>query len=218
MKIKNLQTDQKIFFIGLNKTATTTFYRFFQKNGYECEDSPMWWRYHTKEEFENNEVFTDGYDKVARHEDGNEMFDCWPNIRFLNQTFPNSYYILQTRPMKDWLISRQLKYAYNTKTGKVGLDSRVHTLEEDYILRLYWHKKVTWEANVLFKNTDKQFLKLDISEQNSTIVTNLEKFLQIKFEDNLIDEHNKTTWVDKEAKKFYENKVTEFLQQKKYEM
>ena len=83
---------------------------------------------------------------------------------------------------------------------------------------MYWHKKVTWEANVLFKNTDKQFLKLDISEQNSTIVTNLEKFLQIKFEDNLIDEHNKTTWVDKEAKKFYENKVTEFLQQKKYEM
>ena len=33
-----------------------------------------------------------------------------------------------------------------------------------------------------------------------------EKFLQIKFEDNLIDEHNKTTWIDKEVKKFYENK------------
>ena len=75
MKIKNLQTDQKIFFIGLNKTATTTFYRFFQKNGYECEDSPKWWRYHTKEEFENKEVFTDGYDRIARSEDGNEMFD-----------------------------------------------------------------------------------------------------------------------------------------------
>jgi len=217
MKTNKLQTDQKIFFIGLNKTATTTFYRFFQKNGYECEDSPKWWRYHTKEEFENKEVFTDGYDRIARGDDDNPMFDCLPNIRFLNQSFPNSYYILQTRPMKDWLLSRQLKYNAS-KPSEVELDSRFQTLEEDYILRLYWHKKVTWEAHVLFKNPLKQFLKLDISEQNSTIVTNLEKFLQIKFEDNLIDEHNKTTWVDKEVKKFYENKVTKFLQQKKYEI
>lgn len=29
MKTKNLQPDQKIFFLGLNKNATTTFYNFF---------------------------------------------------------------------------------------------------------------------------------------------------------------------------------------------
>ena len=219
MKIKNLQTDQKIFFLGLNKNATTSFYRFFEKNGYKCEDSATWWCYHTKEEFKDYEVFTDGYEKKYRDKGDNRMFTCWPNIQFLNQTFPNSYYILQTRPMKDWLLSRQLKYAANRdKNKKIDLNSLFHSIEEDYILRLYWHKKINWEANVLFKETSKQFLELDISKQNSIIIKMLENFLEIKFKDKLLIEQNKTTWIDEESLKFYENKVIEFLQQKKYEI
>ena len=215
MKTKNLQADQKIFFIGLNKNATTTFSRFFEKNGYKCEDSPKWWNYHTKEEFRNNEVFTDGYERTLRGD--NKMFTSWPNIHFLNQTFPNSYYILQTRPMKDWLLSRRLK-SVNKNKDKINLNSDFSSMEEDYILRLYWHKKVKWEASVLFKIRSEQFLELDISKPNSTIVTILENFLQVKFEDKLMIEHNKTTWFDEEVLKFYENKVIEFLQQKKYEI
>lgn len=218
MKTKNLQPDQKIFFLGLNKNATTTFYRFFQKNGYLCEDSAKWWCYHTKEEFRDREVFTDGYEKKFRNLTP-PRFDCWPNIKFLNETFPNSYYILQTRPMKDWLLSRQLKYAYNRdKNKKIDLASIFGSIEEDYILRLYWHKKIKWEANALFKKTSKQFLELDISKQNSIIVTMLENFLEIKFQDKLLIEQNKTTWIDEDDLKFYENKVIEFLQQKKYEI
>jgi hypothetical protein len=121
--------------------------------------------------------------------------------------------------MKDWLISRQLKYAYNRdKNKKIDLASVFSSIEEDYILRLYWHKKIKWEANVLFKKTSKQFLELDISKQNSTIVTMLENFLEIKFQDKLLIEQNKTTWIDEDDLKFYENKVIEFLQQKKYEI
>jgi len=222
MKTKNLQPDQKIFFLGLNKNGTTTFYRFFQKNGYLCEDSAKWWCYHTKEEFRDREVFTDGYEKKFRNLTP-PRFDCWPNIKFLNQTFPNSYYILQTRPMKDWLLSRQLKYAkrFDIEGERSWIPNEEGTLEkihEDYVLRLYWHQKIKWHMNHLLKNTSNNFMILDISIDNSKIVEKLEGFLNVEFTDKLLVEQNKTTWFEPQHTKWFEDLVIRYLEQRKYEI
>jgi hypothetical protein len=216
MKTKNLQPDQKIFFLGLNKNATTTFYHFFNKNGYKCEDSTIWWGYQTKEQFGDREVFTDGYEKKYRNTD-EPIFTAWPYIKFLNRTFPNSYYILQTRPMKDWLLSRQLKYA--TSGGNLkDVENIMKSIHEDYVLRLYWHRKVEYYSNVLFSQTKSQFMCLDISHENSKIVSELEQFLKVSFTDKQLVEKNKTTWIDSDRVKFFENLVIRYLEQRKYEI
>ena len=217
MKTKNLQPDQKIFFLGLNKNATTTFSKFFQKNDYMCEDSTKWWCYHTKEEFRDLEVFTDGYEKKYRNNDDKKIFTCWPNLHFLNQIFPNSYYILQTRPMKDWLLSRQLKYTKRIEGERSWIPNEKITLEkihEDYVLRLYWHQKIKWHMNE-FKQ---KFIILDISIDNSKIVEKLEGFLNVEFTDKLLVEENKTTWFDPEHTKWFEDLVIRYLEQRKYEI
>lgn len=218
MKTKNLQPDQKIFFLGLNKNATTSFYSFFQKNGYLCEDSTNWWCYRTKEEFRGREVFTDGYEKKYRNKDGNKIFTCWPNIRFLNETFPNSYYILQTRPMKDWLLSRQLKYASGPNDNRKSENEILRSIHEDYIIRLYWHEKVKFYAHTLFEQTNSQFTIIDISTPNEEIINKLQNFLKVKFKDGLLVNENKTTWIDADKIKFYEDLVIRYLEQRKYEI
>ena len=218
MKTKNLQPDQKIFFLGLNKNATTSFSKFFKKNDYICEDSTKWWCYHTKEEFRDHEVFTDGYEKKFKNLNP-YRFDIWPNIEFLNKTFPNSYYILQTRPMKDWLLSRQLKYAkrMNIEGERSWIPTEevtLATIHEDYVLRLYWHQKIKWHMNE-FKQ---KFIILDISIDNSKIVEKLEGFLNVEFTDKLLVEENKTTWFEPEHIKLFEDLVIRYLEQKKYEI
>ena len=218
MKTKNLQNDQKIFFVGLNKNATTTFYNFFERNGYFCEDSTNWWDYCFKKQFKA-EVFTDGYELKYRNSE-TPKFTYWPNIEFLNKTFPNSYYILQTRPIKDWLLSRQLKYAAGTEFNKNKIDKVdvLKKIHEDYVIRLFYHQKLSWETNIIFSETARNFKILDISLPNNQLVDQLEDFLQVKFKDRLLIEKNRTTWIDDEVKNFYDELVIEYLSKKKYEI
>lgn len=219
MKTKNLQPDQKIFFLGLNKNATTTFYNFFYRNGYKAHDSASWWYFQDKKQFRDDEVFTDGYEKKFRA-GTDPKFDCWPNIHFLNETFPNSYYILQTRPMKDWLLSRQLKYlsGSNISIDKINDERVFETIHEDYVLRLYWHQKIKFYSNTLFSESKKQFLILDISLENSKIIEKLENFLEVTFTDRLLIERNRTTWIDNDVTNHINNLVIKYLEQRKYEI
>lgn len=218
MKTKNLQPDQKIFFLGLNKNGTTSFSKFFEKNDYICEDSTNWWCYHTKEEFRDREVFTDGYEKKYRNNNDKKIFTCWPNIKFLNETFPNSYYILQTRPMKDWLLSRQLKYVVGDDCKSFDENKILNTIHQDYIIRLYWHEKINFYAHTLFNNTSSQFTIIDISQPNDQIVNKLQNFLKVKFKDNLLLYENKTTWIKSDKIKYFEKLIEKYLNQRKYEI
>jgi len=76
---------QKYFVIGFNKTATTTFHNLFKKNGLKSQHSTKW-------NVSNYDSFSDN---------GNLN-----NYKNLDKKYKNSIFILNTRFLDKWLISR----------------------------------------------------------------------------------------------------------------
>lgn len=81
MKIKY----DKIFVIGFNKTATSTFQWLFKENGLPTQHVSKW-------DVPNYTCFGDNGDKN--------------DFKNLDKNYPNSLFILNVRPLSDWLISR----------------------------------------------------------------------------------------------------------------
>lgn len=79
--------DKKIFVIGFNKTGTTSFYELFCINRLASQHSTVW-------NLEKYQCFSDG---------GNNQ-----NFMALHARYPGSLFILNTRSLEDWLISRFL--------------------------------------------------------------------------------------------------------------
>ena len=82
---------KKIFVIGFNKTATSTFHKLFLINGLKSQHSSEWNHY-----------------KYNCFSDNGPMND----FKKLYKYYPNATFILNTRCLKDWLISR-FKHGYN---------------------------------------------------------------------------------------------------------
>ena len=74
----------KIFVIGFNKTASSTFHHLFEKLGYKSQHYRRW-------DLNNYDCFSDNGELQ--------------NLKTL-YTFPNSLFILNTRNLHDWLFSR----------------------------------------------------------------------------------------------------------------
>ena len=208
--------NKKVFFVGLNKTATTSFSKLFANNNFKVLDSPKWWYFDSLEQF-NRQVYTDGYEKVIRRT--SDKFLQFPDLEFLKQSFPDSYFILQTRPIKSWLNSRLNKYSISENlTQEINEEGLLKILKEDYSIRNYWHTKVEF----VFKNFKTNFMKLDITISDEDKVNKLEKFLKIKFNNrdfptiNITDENNFEDFnILKRNKivvdKFFDNKVYETI-------
>lgn len=83
---------QKIFVIGYNKTGTKSFHKLFTSLGFSSQHNRKGW------EINNCKCFSDGF-----HDKG----------KFIeyDQKFENSLFILNTRPLNNWLKSRS-KHGY----------------------------------------------------------------------------------------------------------
>jgi len=100
--INNKTPKQKIFFIGFNKTGTTSYHHAF-KNIRRSTHDPHW----TKKTFFHNKIqFYHYFNQFDVYTDG-EM--C--NFQRLDQEFKNSLFILNTRSLYDWIYSR-IKHIY----------------------------------------------------------------------------------------------------------
>lgn len=76
----------KIFVVGFNKTATTTFHALFEANDLSSQHSREW----------DDDVYTCFSDGML-----------WLNkIKRLKLKHPNSIFILNIRPLRAWLLSR----------------------------------------------------------------------------------------------------------------
>ncbi len=88
---------RKIFCIGFNKSGTTTLHRIFgEQLGYRSAHNPRW---------------TDW--SVARSRTHLDRHDVWsdggfPSIRNLDHLYPEALFILNTRPLKSWVVSRHM--------------------------------------------------------------------------------------------------------------
>jgi hypothetical protein len=163
-----------IFFIGFNKSATTTIASFFQRNGYR---SVHWDDNRLVEKMLNNifegkpvmqgyserfVVFTDMiYASENEVIEGNHLF------KRMESDYPNSLFILNNRDTQDWLASRSNHgrrvhgYARFLQMSKSALGG----MSESLVLKFWKELKSSFESDVRehFKNAP-NFLEIDIAD------------------------------------------------------
>ena len=92
--MSNPQNPPKVFAIGFNKTGTTSLasiLRQFGLNTIHHGTWHLWLKNNQVHRFRYFDAFTDGQSK---------------DFRTLDKMYPNSKFILNTRPLKSWLTSR----------------------------------------------------------------------------------------------------------------
>jgi len=108
---------KKVFFIGFNKTATVSFHKLFLESGYNS-----WHNFSRKNKkknlgkvmyynLQNNlPILTGINDAVAYSDLGGSYKDSIIEgctlFKEMYEEYPNSYFVLQTRPKNKWLQSR----------------------------------------------------------------------------------------------------------------
>ena len=160
--------NKKIFVIGFNKTATSSFHALFNLLGINSvhTDKPV------MEIIDDYESFTDGY-----HLQFTDYFN----------KYPDSLFILNTRPIKNWLISR-----YKHAVTQDWMDCWCWPVSEK--TTNIWIKEREYHfQNVLefFKEKSKQLVILNIEKQGWEFFVVI--FLQKKYDgDYLKIVENKT--------------------------
>ena len=131
----------KIFFIGFNKTGTTTYYNLFKdthKSIHNCK-----WAFVSK--WDNNDMIKKYLSRADVYCDG----EC-SDFKKLNNLYPNSKFILNTRPIKVWIYSR-IKHIYRDYPKiQTGILSREWNRENDkekiikkwIVKRMNYHNQV----------------------------------------------------------------------------
>jgi hypothetical protein len=89
------QEHPKVFCVGFNKTGTTTLHRILgDQLSYRSAHKPRW----TDWSITKNRARLDPFDAFS---DGG----C-PSIKNLDELYPDALFILNTRPLKRWVLSR----------------------------------------------------------------------------------------------------------------
>jgi len=104
----------KIFFIGFNKTATTAFHRFFLDNNYKSfhnKNSKKNLALTIRNNLENKLPILHSINDAhcysdLMYVDDNEYIEGHKYFKEIYNEYPNSYYVLQTRNLEDWIKSR----------------------------------------------------------------------------------------------------------------
>ena len=206
----------KIFCIGFNKCGTTSLHELFKDMGLKSTHNATWWYWKDKDQFKNYDCFTDGYERYT-----NKL--TFPNLENLENMFPDAKFILQTRDLDKWLISR-LKHGVSQKishrSGKAPFGSSRHIytnglnhrkLNNQTIMRWVMDRNY-WYNNVYeyFKNKD-NLLIVDISDHD--ISSKINNFLGLNSESVNLKKTNKT--INNRLDKYdntIKNKINTFLE------
>ena len=94
---------EKVFFIGFNRCGTTSCAELLEACGYRSLHSVSWWNWYAPNvwRFDSFDCYSDGYEGYRSN--------ClsFPDLPFLESTFPGCKFVLQTRSLRKWLISRR---------------------------------------------------------------------------------------------------------------
>lgn len=128
----------KIFVIGFNKTGTSSFHSLFQNLNLKSQHDNIW-------NIDEYQCFSDGY-----HSEG--------KYKQYYRSYPNSLFILNTRPLNNWLVSRS-KHCYLYKKSWGWPPSE--------------HKYVKWinHRNSHFND----ILNFFVEAPNNLVICNIEK-------------------------------------------
>ncbi|MEQ9230761.1 MAG: sulfotransferase, partial [Cyclobacteriaceae bacterium] len=168
---------RKIFCIGFNKTGTTTLHTIFKEQlGLKSTHKGRWTYWSAdkqKSRIDKRDCFTDGETALVRR---------------LKEKYPDAYFILNTRPLRSWLISRH-KSTERTKAAAAWFLKKFMPLEflanwmKKYYLRNDERAMMTW---IKIRNSyhryvldefsgDSKFLMVDI--ESETMTDQLSEFL-----------------------------------------
>lgn len=180
---------KKVFFIGMNRTATKSFHELFVRSGYKsfhysCADVRTGEPIILAQEMKNNldsykHVLhrmsnADAYSDMFWHRE-DEWIDGVKMYRELHAQFPDAYFILQTRNMYSWLLSKK-----NHKEGAyIQRCMEYHNLSQDDMLTWFENDRNDHEQKVrsYFETSDK-FLDYNIDKDD---ITKLIDFLKPTF-------------------------------------
>jgi len=134
----------KVFFIGFNKTATISFHKFFEQQGYrsfhhikkkkylgKCILDNLQERRELLYGINNNDIYSD-----FCYSTENILYEATENFKLLDQQYPNSYFILQTRDKDDWIRSRFMHKSKNKEDFYVRAKKTLNLDEKK--LKEYW--------------------------------------------------------------------------------
>ncbi len=155
----------KVFCIGFNKTGTHTFKNILRQYKIKAIHNGKWQRWAGNKDKSKfiHQGYTDGQQK---------------DFRWLDKTFPNSKFILNTRPLENWLLSRWSHIQRNkTNKGYTGT-----WLNNDSKVVKYWIKeRDEYHRDILtyFDNREKDFAIIDLESMTKTqIKSTFDKLFQ----------------------------------------
>lgn len=199
-KIIKLSKKNKIFCIGFQKTGTTSFHEYFKNNSYSAKDD-HWWFIKDINYYNQFDTFTDS---TERHNNNNKV--VFPDLKFLEENY-DCKFIYQSRPLKDWLISR---LTHNATEYRHGIDT-THNFDHKVLLswtldRNHWYLYI----KEYFKNKN-NLLFIDIN--SNSIDMELSNFLNISFDEKYypFPNLNKKLGFNEEKKDSILKFVEEFL-------
>lgn len=112
--------DRKIFVIGFNKTATTSIAHLCCLNGFKSQHGFVVYEWsHEEQKVKRLKQFETSLWRTEDHSiqvfaDGRSIYE----FKKLDKKYKNSVFILNTRPLKSWLLSRFMNRARTFGKGK----------------------------------------------------------------------------------------------------
>jgi hypothetical protein len=178
-------TSKRIFFIGFNKTATTALHQFFESNGYTSyHHSTKSKKILAKTIHENIKAgrrVLSGIDGAIVYSDiiystHTEYIEAALYFKEIFKEYPESYFILQTRDMKDWLKSRS---NHNSDHPFVEKAASALTLTKDEVVDFWKTLRVEHHKNVVnFFRRSSNFLIFTVDTDSVEVLI---KFLENDF-------------------------------------
>jgi hypothetical protein len=163
-----MQTNKKIFCLGLNKTGTTSLHEAFKILGFKSVHYTDDEGNNIKEIIENN--FLAG-DNIIKGLEGYDAFSDWDRpphtvniVKEFDKQYPGSIYILNTRNLDDWLNSREKHVRKNQERKRKNPDEDIGWLKID---RTGWENEFNShynEINKYFEGRKDDLLVFDVTK------------------------------------------------------
>jgi len=166
----------KVFCVGFNKTGTSSLHHLFVALGFRSfhgvySDRVATGRFDDRF-FSRYDCFSDG----ERHD-----------FRALDQAFPGSRFILLTRRLEDWLVSRMKHVCIRRSQGKTGWMRKEYERDPDEALRQWIRRRQAYHEDVrcYFADRSTDFREFNLcdarsDEEREKIVAELQDFLGLE--------------------------------------
>lgn len=176
---------KKVFFIGFNKTATTSLHHLFLNSGYTSIHHKhkknylavtIERNYLNKRPILDSIDFTDCYIDLV-YSDNFHYIEANKYFKEFYKEYPDSFFIFQKRDVDSWVRSRSLHKGNETFLKRVGNALSLSDKEvQEYWRQLYFEH---YRNVALFFKNKENFLEFDIDDDIEILINFLSPEIEI---------------------------------------